>query len=338
MTTSVLVTGGAGYVGSHACRALARSGYRPVVFDNLSTGHRDFVRWGPFVRGDIRDSTAVAAAIESHGCEAALHFAASAYVGESMVDPGKYYLNNVAGTVSLLEGLRAAGCTRLVFSSTCAVYGAPARLPIDEATRPDPINPYGTSKRAAECAVADFGRAHGLRAILLRYFNACGGDAELGELRDPETHLIPRAMMALQGHLPDFAVYGADFPTPDGTAVRDYIHVDDLADAHVVALGKLLEGHAGGTYNLGTGRGHSVLDVLRAIERVAGARLPTVTGERRPGDPPLLVADPSLARRELGLRTDRSTLETIVRGAWTWHERAHPRRNAVAAMAADCVT
>ena len=334
MRRSVLVCGGAGYVGGHACKALSRAGFQPVVFDNLSTGHSGFVRWGPLVHGDIRDAGAVARAIRAHGCAAVLHFAARAYVGESVADPAAYYDTNVAGTLSLLAGMREARCDLLVFSSTCAIYGEPPEMPIRETTRPDPVNPYGASKLMAERILADYGAAYGLRSVALRYFNASGADeeGEIGELRDPETHLIPRAMMALQGHLAGFAVFGADFDTPDGTAVRDYVHVADLADAHVTALGLLLGGHAGRAFNLGTGRGHSVAEVLRAIERVTGERLPRATGARRPGDPATLVADPSRARAELGFRPLRSGLDEIVRTAWAWHLRAHPRRNAPAAV------
>ena len=258
MTRAVLVAGGAGYVGAHTCKALARAGFLPVVLDNLSTGHREFVRWGPLVQADLRDTAAIADTIRRHHCLAVLHFAAFAYVGESVTDPAKYYDNNVAGTLSLLAGMRAAGCDALVFSSTCAIYGQPAQVPIVEDTRPDPVNPYGASKLMVERILADFRPAYGLRSIALRYFNACGADPdnEIGELRDPETHLIPRAMMALQGHIPDFAVFGTDFETPDGTAIRDYIHVADLADAHVAALGQLLGGAPGGVFNLGTGRGY----------------------------------------------------------------------------------
>jgi UDP-glucose-4-epimerase GalE len=335
MTLNVLVVGGAGYIGAHTCKMLDAAGIRPVVFDNLSTGHRDFVRWGPLVTGDIHDRGALAAAIHRHGCAAVLHFAAFAYVGESVVDPGKYYRNNVAGTLSLLDAMRDASCDRLVFSSTCAVYGEPAAMPITEATPPAPINPYGASKLMAERMIADYGRAHGLRSTVLRYFNACGADpeAELGELRDPETHLIPRAMMAMQGHIDDFAVFGADYPTPDGTAIRDYIHVLDLADAHVAALRLLLDGGAGGVFNLGTGRGYSVREVLGAVEREAGRRLPEIAGTRRPGDPAVLVADAALARDALGFRAKRSGLDTIVRTAWRWHLRAHPLRNRHVAVA-----
>jgi UDP-arabinose 4-epimerase len=331
MTKAVLVAGGAGYVGAHTCKSLARAGFLPVVLDTLSTGHRDFVRWGPLVQADLHDTSKIADTIRRHDCVAVLHFAAFALVGESVTEPAKYYDNNVVGTLSLLAGMRAAGCDALVFSSTCAVYGQPAQVPIVEDTRPDPINPYGASKLMVERILSDFRPAYGLRSIALRYFNACGADPdnEIGELRDPETHLIPRAMMALQGHVADFAVFGSDFDTPDGTAIRDYVHVADLADAHVAALRHLLSGAPGGVFNLGTGRGHSVREVLDAIEREAGERLPDVTGPRRAGDPAVLVADPVRARNELGFDPMLSDLATIVRTSWAWHRRMHPRRNAV---------
>ena len=247
MTKAVLVAGGAGYVGAHTCKALARADFLPVVLDNLSTGHRDFVRWGPLVQADLHDTATIADTIRQHGCVAVLHFAAFALVGESVTDPAKYYDNNVTGTLSLLAGMRAAGCDALVFSSTCAIYGQPAQVPIVEDTRPDPINPYGASKLMVERILSDFRPAYGLRSIALRYFNACGADpdSEIGEMRDPETHLIPRAMMALQGHIADFAVFGSDFETPDGTPIRDYVHVADLADAHVAALRLLAFWRAG---------------------------------------------------------------------------------------------
>ncbi len=329
MTKAVLVAGGAGYVGAHTCKSLARAGFLPVVLDNLSTGHRDFVRWGPLVQADLHDISTIADTIRRHDCVAVLHFAAFALVGESVTEPAKYYENNVVGTLSLLAGMRAAGCDALVFSSTCAIYGQPAQVPIVEDTRPDPINPYGATKLMVERILSDFRPAYGLRSIALRYFNACGADpdSEIGELRDPETHLIPRAMMALQGHIADFAVFGSDFDTPDGTAIRDYVHVADLADAHVAALRRLLTGAPGGVYNLGTGRGHSVREVLEAIQREAGEQLPDVTGPRRAGDPAVLVADPARARSELGFDPTLSDLATIVRTAWAWHRHVHPKRN-----------
>ena len=329
MKRTVLVAGGAGFVGAHTCKSLARAGYLPVVLDNLSTGHRDFVRWGPLVQADLRDTAKVSETIRQHGCLAVMHFAAFALVGESVSEPAKYYDNNVAGTLSLLAGMRMAKCNALVFSSTCAVYGQPTHVPIVEATPQDPINPYGASKLMVERILSDFRSAYGLRSTALRYFNACGADPdiEIGELRDPETHLIPRAMMTLQGYINDFAVFGTDFDTPDGTAIRDYVHVSDLADAHVTALEQLLSGSPGGVFNLGTGHGYSVKDVLQAIETVSGQRLPHATGPRRSGDPAVLVADPTRARQVLGFDPVRSDLATIVQTAWAWHRRAHPRRN-----------
>ena len=329
--TSILVAGGAGYVGAHACKQLALAGFTPVVFDNLSTGHRDFVRWGPLEVGDIRDPGAVERTIRAHDAQAVMHFAAHAYVRQSIVDPAEYYDNNVVGTLSLLTGMRAAGCARLVFSSTCAVYGEPGTKPITEATPPAPMNPYGASKWMVERILADFRPAYGLSSTCLRYFNACGADesAEIGEKRDPETHLIPRALMSLQGYVPDFRVFGADFPTPDGTAIRDYVHVCDLAQAHVAALRRLLRGEDGSTYNLGTGRGYSVREVLRMVADVTGQDMPGPTASRQPGEPARLVADPTRARRDLDFEPVRSDLDTIVRTAWAWHLKAHPKQNSV---------
>jgi UDP-glucose-4-epimerase GalE len=325
----VLVTGGAGYVGAHTCKALAQSGFHPVVFDNLSTGHESFVRWGPLVRGDIRHTAAVAEAIRAHRIRAVLHFAACAYVGESVADPQKYYENNVGGTLSLLRAMLQEGCLTLVFSSTCATYGEPEEIPIHETTPQQPVNPYGASKLMIERILRDYGNAFGLGSIALRYFNAAGADpdVEIGELRDPETHLIPRAMMAVQGYISDFAVFGSDFDTPDGTAIRDYIHVSDLADAHVAAVRRLISGGRSGAFNLGTGCGHSVKEVLAAIAVETREAMAAPAGPRRAGDPPVLIADASLARAELGFAPRLSDLPTIVRTAWDWHVRAHPRRN-----------
>jgi UDP-glucose-4-epimerase GalE len=328
MQPSVLVTGGAGYIGAHACKALARAGLRPVAFDNLCTGHRDFVRWGPLVEADIGDAAAVADACRSHGVVAAMHFAADTVVQQSVSDPLPFYANNVAGTLSLLHGLRQAGVGTLVFSSSAAVYGAPAQQPIGEDTPTDPVNPYGASKLMMERVIADCARAYGLRWSALRYFNACGADpdGEIGERRAPETHLIPRAMMWIQGHLDEFCVFGTDYPTADGTAVRDYIHVGDLAHAHLLVLQRLLAGWQGGVLNLGSGQGHSVRQVLIKIGRVTGKALAPAKGGRRPGDPPVLVADAGRAREQLGFLPVQSDLDTIVRSAWAWHQRAHPRR------------
>ena len=324
---NILVTGGAGYVGAHTCKALAGAGYTPIVFDNLTTGHRSFVRWGPLIEGDIRDQAALLRTIRSYSIEAVLHFAACAYVGESVTDPQKYYDNNVAGSLSLLKAMLEAGCANIVFSSSCSIYGEPDRVPIRENAPKNPLSPYGASKLMVERMLSDYGRAYGLKPIALRYFNAAGADpgGEVGELRDPETHLIPRAMMAIQGHVSDFAVFGGDYPTPDGTAIRDYIHVSDLAEAHVVALRRLLDGQPGGAFNLGTGLGASVKEVLEAITAIAGHAVSVSDGPRRPGDPAELIADPSLGRAELGWRPQRSDLNTIISTAWAWHRYAHPR-------------
>jgi len=335
MAETILVVGGAGYIGGHTCKALVAAGYKPVVYDNLCLGHRDFVRWGPLVEGDIRDSDAVAAAIRDHGCSAVMHFAAFAYVGESVADPAKYYHNNVTGTLGLLEGMRKAGCETLVFSSTCAVYGEPGSLPITEDTPPMPVNPYGRSKLMCEAILADYAHAYGLNFTALRYFNASGDDAEaeIGELREVETHLIPRALMALQGYIDDFQVFGSDFPTPDGTAIRDYIHVSDLADAHVAAMDRMLKGAKGGSiFNLGIGHGYSVGEVLATIADATGQSLPAPRGDRRPGDPAQLVADAAKARAELGFAPRHSDLRNIIETAWRWHQRAHPKRNSEQAL------
>ncbi|SNX71320.1 UDP-L-arabinose 4-epimerase [Cereibacter ovatus] len=320
MPDTVLVTGGAGFIGSHACKALARAGYLPVCFDNLSTGHAAAVRFGPLVRGDVRDGTAVAAALRAHGAVAVIHFAASAYVGESVTDPAKYYDNNVGGMIGLLQGCRAAGVGRIVLSSSCATYGVPDRLPIDEAAPQRPINPYGRTKLICEQMLCDLGAAEGLSHVSLRYFNAAGADpeGELGERHTPETHLIPLAMRAASGLGGPLAIFGTDYPTPDGTCIRDYIHVSDLARAHVLALARLLGDGGSLALNLGTGRGHSVREVVAAIETVTGRTVPLREQPRRPGDPPELTADPSRAVQALGFRTELSDLPTIVRHAAPW--------------------
>jgi UDP-glucose 4-epimerase len=324
----ILVTGGAGYIGSHACRALVQAGYRPVVYDNLSTGHRSFVA-GPLVVGDLLDRAALARVFAQHEIAAVMHFAAASLVGESMADPQKYYINNVNGTLALLEAMRAAGCQRLVFSSTGAVYGNADSQALPETYPCAPINTYGATKWMIERILADYRSAYGFGAFCLRYFNASGADASggIGELRDNETHLIPRAMMALQGHLSDFAVFGTDYATPDGTAIRDYIHVVDLAAAHVAALKLLLQGHKGGAFNLGTGTGFSVHEILAAIAAETGRNVPHVIKPRRAGDPAFLVADPAAARDVLKFTPRHSDLQTIIRTAWAWHRKAHPQKS-----------
>jgi UDP-arabinose 4-epimerase len=320
MSKTVLVTGGAGYIGSHACKALARAGYRPVVYDNISRGHREAVRWGPLVEGDIEDQAKVAAALDKHRASAVMHFAAHAYVGESVTDPALYYRNNLVGTLALLDAMRAARVDKIVFSSTCATYGNPANVPIGETTPQLPVNPYGETKLAIERALHWYGQAYGLRSVSLRYFNAAGADpeGEIGELHDPETHLIPLIVQAALGERQYIDIYGTDYPTPDGTAIRDYIHVQDLAEAHLRALEHLGAGRESAALNLGTGCGHSVREVIRMAEAVSGRPIPARETARRPGDPPALVADASLAVELLGWRARVSDLETIVRTALTW--------------------
>lgn len=325
---SVLVTGGAGYIGAHTCKALVAAGHRPIVFDNLSLGQSRFVRWGPLVEADTRDADAVAAALQTHACEAVVHFAALSSVGESMREAERYHDNNVGGLNGVLAGMAQAGCRTLVFSSTAAVYGEPASVPIPETAAIAPINPYGETKAVGEALLRAAAGTQHLSSIALRYFNAAGADpeAEIGEFRAVETHLIPRALMAIQGWIDDFEVFGADFPTPDGTAVRDYVHVSDLADAHVLALDRALKTPVSEVFNVGTGRGWSVAEVLTAVRRVTGVDLGTPQGARRAGDPAVLVANADRARDALGFRPRLSDLDRIVETAWAWHQHAHPPR------------
>ncbi|MBZ6383105.1 UDP-glucose 4-epimerase GalE [Sphingomonas sanguinis] len=326
MGMSILVTGGGGYIGSHACKALAAAGFLPISFDNLASGKATRVRWGPLVQGDVRDSAAVRDAIERHRARAVIHFAADAYVGQSVTDPARYYDNNVGGMTGLLAGMRAAGCGLIVFSSTCAVYGSPVTMPITEETPTTPVNPYGRTKLVCEGMLGDYAAAYGIRSVALRYFNASGADpdGDLGEDREDEPHLIPRAMMHLLGRIPDFAVYGSDFPTPDGTAIRDYVHVTDLARAHVLAVRQLVDGRVGQrVFNLGSGTGHSVAEVLAEISLVSGRALAAPRGPRRSGDPARLIADATRARRDLNFSTTHSTLHEIVTTAWRWHRSMH---------------
>jgi UDP-arabinose 4-epimerase len=320
----ILVVGGAGYVGSHTCKALARAGFQPIVFDNLSTGHRRAVKWGPLIVADMQDRLALGGTIATYRPDAIIHFAASAYVSESTRDPAKYYRNNVAGTLTVLEAALAAGIRRVVFSSSCAVYGAPSKMPINEETVPDPINPYGRSKWMVEQILADYRAAYDLSYVALRYFNAAGADpqGEVGEWHDPETHLVPNVLLAAAGRLPCFELHGEDYPTPDGTCIRDYIHVSDLAEAHVLALGLLDRGPVGRCLNLGTGRGVSIREVLAAAERVTARQIPVVGRPRRPGDPPTLVASPVVAERDLGFQARLSDIDTIIRTAWPFFAEA----------------
>ena len=313
----VLVTGGAGYIGSHTAKLLSLSDVEPVVYDNLVTGNRSAVRWGAFVHGDILDTAHLTRTLARFEPDAVIHFAASAYVGESVEEPSKYYRNNVAGTLSLLNACREAKVDKIIFSSSCATYGVPAILPIREAMPQNPINPYGRTKLIAEHMLGDYATAYGLRYVALRYFNACGADPDgsLGEWHDPETHLIPRALLAAGGRIPHLAVFGDDYETPDGTCVRDYIHVTDLAHAHVLAFRHLDEGGENLAVNLGTGIGSSIRQILDTIAKITEREVPIELHPRRRGDPPALYADPTLARETLGFSPRYSDLDTIVRTA-----------------------
>jgi UDP-arabinose 4-epimerase len=321
MSNKVLVTGGAGYIGSHAAKALAQSGYEPVVLDNLARGHRKAVQWGPLIEGDLADRALLCDSLRRFDIGAVMHFAAYAYVGESMDKPELYFSNNVVNSLNLLEAMRETGVRRIVFSSTCATYGIPETVPIREEMPQRPINPYGESKLVVERMLHWYGSAHGFGHMALRYFNAAGADAEgeIGEHHEPETHLIPLVLDAALGRRSHIEVFGTDYPTLDGTAIRDYIHVSDLATAHVLALKYLQQGGASGAVNLATGRGHSVREVIAAAERVTKRAIPQRESERRPGDPPALVADAGRARALLGWTPRLSDLETIVATAWRWH-------------------
>jgi UDP-arabinose 4-epimerase len=320
----ILVTGGAGYIGSHTCKALAGAGMTPVTFDNLSRGHADFVRWGPFVVGDILDSIALDKAIKEYRPTAVIHFAAFAYVGESVADPLSYYRNNACGMVNVLDAMARNGVGRIVFSSSCTTYGLPDTLPISEQAPQRPISPYGRSKYFCEQIIKDVASADKLHFGIFRYFNAAGADGvgDLPERHNPETHLIPLAIDALLGTAPPLQILGSDYPTADGTCERDYIHVSDLATAHVKAVQHLERTDTSFEMNLGTGRAYSVLQVVSAIERIAGKAVPLVWAARRPGDPPALLSDPTLARRQLGFIPQHSDLDTIIETAWQSRRQA----------------
>jgi len=321
----VLVTGGAGYIGSHAAKALQRAGYHVVVFDNFIAGHRGSVKFGELVEGDITDTGAVREALRRHSISAVMHFAAFLDVGESVREPAKYYRNNVGGALSVLEAMASESVRDFVFSSTCATYGEPMKTPIDETHPQRPINSYGESKLAVERALPHFATAYGMRYVALRYFNASGADpdGEIGEDHSPEIHLIPRAIEAATGGR-GLQVFGDDYPTPDGTCLRDYVHVTDLADAHVKALESISAGGTSDAYNLGTGQPHSVREVIDTVARVTGRDVPWTLAPRRPGDPAALYAAADKARRELGWTPALGSLDAIVRTAWDWH-RTHPR-------------
>lgn len=319
----VLVTGGAGYVGSHTAKALAQAGMEPVAYDNLFNGKRELVKWGPLVEGDIADADRLAATLERERIDAVIHMAGRIEVGPSMRDPATTYRVNLVGSLSLLDAMRRAGVRPLVFSSTAAVYGTPRQVPIPEDHPLDPVNPYGASKLAVERAIGWYAQAYDMAYACLRYFNACGADpdGETGESHDPETHLIPLVLRAGLGQSAPVKLFGSDYPTPDGTAMRDYIHVSDLADAHVLALRRLLDGGDSLIANLGTGRGYSVRQILDTATQALGQPIPHQVADRRAGDPPELVADPSRANQILDWTPSRSDLATILQTAAAWHRR-----------------
>ncbi|BCH65521.1 UDP-glucose 4-epimerase GalE [Agrobacterium vitis] len=320
---NILVVGGAGYIGSHACKALSKAGYTPVVYDNLIHGHADSVKWGPFEQGDIADGARLDAVLSKYKPECVMHFAAFAAVGESVTDPAKYYNNNIHGSVCLLDAMRRNGVDTIVFSSTCATYGEVKSLPIVEEAPQSPVNPYGFSKLVIEQALKDYGHAYGLKWVAMRYFNAAGLDPEgdLGERHDPETHAIPLAVLAAMRQT-EFNVFGTDYDTPDGTAVRDYIHVCDLADAHVLAIDYLQKGGESGAFNLATGKGTSVKDLLEAVSEAVGAQVPIKYAPRRAGDAPALYASGDKARSLLGWTPQYTDINVIVKTAADWF-KAH---------------
>jgi len=327
----ILVTGGAGYVGSHCAKALAAAGHEGIVFDSLLFGHRDFVRWGKLIEGDIRDVAALDAVFAAYRIDAVMHFAALAYVGESVTTPGRYYDVNVHGTRTLLDAMVRAEVSGIVFSSSCAVYGEPKVMPISESTPLCPINPYGFTKLACERMMDDFSVAHGIRSARLRYFNAAGADpsCEIGEDHDPETHLIPLVLDAALGARAAVQIFGTDYKTPDGTAIRDYVHVSDLARAHILAVQYLLDGGQTMTANLAHGQGVSVREVINSARRITGAKIDSIDVDRRPGDPSILVAQAARARDLLGWSAERSDLSTIITDAWRWHRDRFHQRGAV---------
>jgi UDP-arabinose 4-epimerase len=324
---TILVTGGAGFVGSHACKALARAGYLPVSFDNLEKGHEWAVKWGPLERGDVRNEKDLRRVFEAWRPSAVMHFAGYAYVGESVLDPIKYYDTNIGGTAKLLGACAAFRCDNIVVSSSCATYGTPARVPLKEADPQNPINPYGYSKLVVERMLKDAEAAYGIRHVSLRYFNAAGADpdGELGELHEPETHLIPLVILAAMGRKPFLEIFGDDYPTPDGTCIRDYVHVSDLADAHVSAVGWLAAGKPSTAFNLGIGRGYSVGEIVHTGERVTGLRIRTQICPRRPGDPPILISDPSRACETLGWNPRFRYVEQQIGTAWRWFRDHWPK-------------
>ncbi|WP_210093147.1 UDP-glucose 4-epimerase GalE [Ruegeria sp. HKCCSP346] len=322
---TILVTGGAGYIGSHACKALAQAGYLPVTYDNLITGWQDAVQFGPFEQGDLLDRDRLDEVFAKHKPDAVMHFAALSQVGDAMRQPGVYWSNNVTGSLTLIEAAVEAGCLDFVFSSTCATYGEHDNVVLDESTAQYPLNAYGASKRAIEDILKDFEAAHGLRHVIFRYFNVAGADPEgdVGEFHRPETHLIPLMLDAIDGKRDGLTVFGTDYDTPDGTCIRDYVHVCDLVDAHILGLGWLEQGKGSRVFNLGTGSGFSVLEVIEQSRSVTNRPVPYTVGPRRAGDCTKLVSGSVRAEIELGWKPKRSTLETMIADAWRWHQNGH---------------
>ncbi len=320
---TVLVTGGAGYIGAHACKALAEAGYTPITYDNLVYGHPEAVRWGPLEKGDIGDRKQLERVMQKYNPSAVMHFAAYAYVGESVKSPAKYYHNNVAGTLSLLESMKSCSIDKIIFSSTCATYGIHDQILLTEDHPQNPINPYGRSKLIIEWILQDFATAYDLKFVSLRYFNAAGADpdADIGEDHNPETHLIPLVLDAASGRRNRLEIYGTDYDTPDGTCIRDYIHVSDLADAHLLALEYLNDGGQSDVFNLGNGNGFSVREVMTAAIQVTGSDIPYLESARRPGDPSVLIGSSEKIRKILGWRANYNSLEAIIRTAWQWHKK-----------------
>ncbi|WP_171175264.1 UDP-glucose 4-epimerase GalE [Ruegeria sp. HKCCD8929] len=323
--TNILVTGGAGYIGSHACKALAAAGYTPVTYDNLITGWQDAVKFGPFEQGDLLDRARLDEVFAKYRPAAVMHFAALSQVGEAMSEPGKYWTNNVTGSLSLIEAAVAAGCLNFVFSSTCATYGEHDNVVLDETTPQQPLNAYGASKRAIEDILRDFEAAHGLNHVIFRYFNVAGADpeGEVGEFHRPETHLVPLMLDAIDGKRDALTVFGTDYDTPDGTCIRDYVHVCDLVDAHVLGLNWLEQDKGSQVFNLGTGSGFSVMQVIEHSKSVTNREVPYNIGPRRAGDCTKLVSGSTRAGRELGWSPKRSTLEIMVADAWRWHQNGN---------------
>ncbi|WP_170369005.1 UDP-glucose 4-epimerase GalE [Ruegeria arenilitoris] len=323
--TNILVTGGAGYIGSHACKALAQAGYVPVTYDNLVTGWQDAVKFGPFEQGDLLDRARLDQVFATYKPAAVMHFAALSQVGEAMSEPGRYWRNNVTGSLNLIEAAVAAGCLDFVFSSTCATYGDHDNVVLDETTPQHPLNAYGASKRAIEDILRDFEQAHGLNHVIFRYFNVAGADpdGDVGEFHRPETHLVPLLLDAIDGKRDALTVYGTDYDTPDGTCIRDYVHVCDLVDAHVLGLHWLEQGKGSRVFNLGTGTGFSVKEVIAQSHSVTNREVPFNVGPRRAGDCTKLVSGSTRAVAELGWRPKRSRLEVMIADAWRWHQNGH---------------